>query len=170
MTSPIVGISRLSEAEVRDALIDGNPLWKYPWPVFAVTAALAVYLVPSFSWSMETARYSPFLILVGVFWWWLLLGPRNEARGKMAMLGAAEGDIQYHLEDEGMVIVAPGAAGTVLYRDITDCRETELVFRVTSLGATNIVPKRAFRPADLEAVRALLNARVRPARSSTKPR
>jgi hypothetical protein len=161
---PIFGSARLSEAEVREALMRTAPLLRHRWAFLAACLGLAVLTSRTSahqprSWLVD---FGAVIIVGAVMFVILLRAPGTSARKMLKTFG--EGDIDYRFDDAGMTIRAPGTSGTVSYRVITRFRETNRTFLVyTSPGLANIVPKRAFTVADQEAVRALLEAHVRPA-------
>jgi hypothetical protein len=162
---PIFGCARLSEAEVREALIRTSPVLRFRWAILAVSAVGVVLAVPRFDGKGPNGwlDIAPFIVVLAVFFTMILLGPRTNARKILKALGA-EGEIDYRFDGEGMTIRAPGTSSTVSYRVITRYRETALTFLVySSPGLANVVPKRAFAGADVDGVRALLEANVRPA-------
>jgi hypothetical protein len=94
----------------------------------------------------------------------LLLAPRKQARKLLADMKADQGDFSYRFDGEGITIRAPGTSGSAAWRIIHRWKETPLTFLVyASPGLAKIIPKKAFSAADVEAVRALLVAKVRPA-------
>jgi hypothetical protein len=162
---PIFGSARLSEAEVREALIRTSPVLRFRWAILAVSAVAVVLAVPGFAGKGPTGwlDIAPFMVALMVFFIIILLGPRASARTALKAL-AGEGESHYRFDGQGMTIQAPGTAATVSYRVITRYRETALTFLVyTSPGLANVVPKRAFAGTDVDGVRALLEANVRPA-------
>jgi hypothetical protein len=164
--SPIFGSVRLSEAEVRDALMGASPILRYRWVGMVASAIACVLFMPSFEGKgpQSGLDFVPIIVALTIFWTMLLLGPRTSARRILKTLGAEQGEIDYRFDADGMTIRAPGSSVTISYRVINRYRETRLTFLVYgSPGMANIVPKRAFSAAGVNEVRALLEANVRPA-------
>jgi hypothetical protein len=160
---PIFGSARLSEAELREALVRTAPLLRHRWLFLAACTGLGVLTTRMSDhhprgWVLD---FLPATIATAVLFVILLRAPGTSARKMLKTLG--DSDIDYRFDDQGVTIRASGTSSTVSYRVISRFRETERTFLVyTSPGLANIVPKRAFSAADQQAVRALLEAHVQP--------
>ena len=171
-TEPIFGSARLTEAEVREALAS-SPFMRYRWLTLLLSATLTAVMVFR-DGGIRVDRW-PDILVIGLVFAVLsatvLLAPRTQARKMLKEMDANRGEADYRFDADGITIRAPGTSSSVSWRIITSYRETPHTFLVyTSPNLANIVPKRAFNAADVDAVRALLAASVFPVGRSKEGR
>jgi hypothetical protein len=162
--TPIFGSARYTEAEARDA-ISASPFIKYRWLMPVLPGAIAaLVIVRDRGTGLDFWR--ELLPLIALFVVLLVLAvraPRDQTKKALEELVGA-GEVDYRIDAEGITMRAAGSSSSTSWRIITRYRETALTFLFyTSPGLSHMIPKRAFGAADLEAVRALFAANVRPA-------
>jgi hypothetical protein len=136
--------------------------------LFALCAALlvvSVLLVGRQAWLAGFAGAVG--LLCGFMGIWQSAGPRYVARQHIRGMNEDEFAVRFRFDENGMTIAGSWGSSCYRYRGIhayTEQRSTILV--QTGPVLRTVVPKRAFSREDLETVRALLKARVKPRTAS----
>lgn len=161
----IVGTVRLTERDLEVPVTEMSPLFRWR-AILSGMVVLADAVILLGGTPIVPDQIPLQLILVGLFVAFLYLAPRFSAR--QALKRAGDGEVTYRFDDEGVTIHAPGAITTFAYRRLIKVREGSTAFLVyLNPFIANIVPKRAFPPADVDRVRALLagHSRLAPLRT-----
>jgi YcxB-like protein len=166
----IFGRVQLTEDDLRRGLAELSPLYRRRW--WSLGVLVAVFGLMAMSGSSATlgrlaadpSALAGMLVPV-VLCVLIVLGPRLGARRMMKTLGLGDGEVDYRFDPEGLTIRAPGSSSTTAYRRVHSHRVTSDAFLIYSTPLiANIVPKRAFAPADLPRIEAWLAANVQPQR------
>jgi hypothetical protein len=157
----VTGTLELQESDLRAAIIESS------WPIrarFGILAVVALcYGALAVSEPSTVKQMLPSLLAIGAFLVVLFITPSRRAR-KLLEVVAKGGDrhASYRFDADGLTLRTAGATTTAAYRSLSEYREGKTSFLIySSPGVANVVPKRAFSPADLATVSALLAANVK---------
>ncbi|HXU80296.1 MAG TPA: YcxB family protein [Polyangia bacterium] len=141
------------------------------WGYVALGVLLALALVSSAKGPIRWTEVLPSFGMMAAFAAVLFYVPRLNARRLLqSLVRAGDARVFYRFDAEGVTIRASGATASFAYRTIQRVQETSTAFLLyTAPGVANIVPKRAFTPADVERVRALVTPQVKIQRSPGLP-
>jgi hypothetical protein len=167
----ITGHVELQEADLRSAILEASAMFRRRWWYVVAAGALLLGgpatgrgLPPLRSMAPSLAGCAAFLAL-------LFIAPRLSARRALnALTKAGDANVYYRFDPEGVTIRAPGSTAAFAYRTVNRVREGKQTLLLYGLGGVaNMVPKRAFAPAELARVSALLAANVEVQKSRLFP-
>jgi hypothetical protein len=158
----ITGSVAITEADLVRGIGDHSAFYRLRWfiAVMFVAAAAVVILLGS---SGPLAQWAPTGSCLGLVCVWAFVAPKFAAKKILGQLvRAGDNQVFYRFDGEGGTIRASGSTTTFAYRVVTRVRESATTLFVTVGNAsTSIVPKRAFSPADLARLQAVLAANVK---------
>jgi hypothetical protein len=159
--SPIIGRVGLTEADLRRPIVEMSLWTRLRWGYVALWIAFGSVLVQG---QGPVTDWLPQMIAMGVFAGFLFYRPWLAARRSLAALvRAGDSEVIYRFDEDGVTIRASGSTTTFAYRTLTKVKEgTTALLLYSDPAVASIIPKRAFAPADLERVRALVAPHAKP--------
>jgi len=160
-TEVVTGDLELEERDLHAAILDTSWLLRARFGIAAILA-FSYGTLAFMGHAHLQDLFGPLLcgaVLVAA----LFVTPNLRARKLLEAL-AKGGDrrASFRFDGEGVTFRTAGSTTTSAYRSIAEYREGKAAFLVYhSPGVANVVPKRAFSPADLARVSALLAANVK---------
>ncbi len=158
----ITGSVSITEADLARGIGDHSAFFRLRWFITIMFAAACALIVFS-GMSGPLEQWAPTGLCLAFVCLWAFIAPRLAARKMLrALVKGGDAQVLYRFDGEGGTIRASGSTSTFAYRVVSRVREspTTLLLTVGS-GSTSIVPKRAFSPADLTRLQALLAAHVK---------
>jgi hypothetical protein len=175
--SPVAGEAQLTEADFVAIWSSLPRLRKRRWSrqymlassiVIIMSGVAGVLMLPHRMGWLFLASPTVFVVVAAAMWWL----PRERARrswARRAMKATGEGPVRFGFGERGMSVESQASEHQLPWAALTRWLELEHAILVYAGATLIVVPKRAFAPAQLDSVRALL-ARHLQTESSSPPR
>jgi hypothetical protein len=153
----INGSIGITEADLTRGIQDHSAFFRLRWFMLVMFAAASAVVLFS-GMAVPLSQFAPQGLCFAFICTWAFVSPRLSARKMLrTLVKAGDNQILYRFDAEGGTVRASGATSTFAYRVLTRVRESATTLHLTfGSGATTLIPKRAFSPADLARLQALL--------------